>query len=131
MVLGNRIDPYDPAVISSAMGAEFGLCLVRTEVHRMAHWAMGHDVKVIGSSPKASVAWDEFRYPARMVLRLGDERQGMSETAMEGCAQSVRIPIFGRADSLNVATAAGILIYEVVRQRRDHWHTLGIGADTG
>ena len=118
MIVGVDLDPYDPRVIASSMGAEAGLVFVRAEPSVVHAWARSAGVLEVASSPRAEHAWDEVCYPARTLLWLGTERTGMTDVGVAACGVAVRIPIFGRADSLNVATAAGILVYEIVRQQR-------------
>lgn len=73
---------------------------------------------LVAASPTARTAWDRFEYPDHILLWLGEERAGIGPGVAARCDAAVRIPLLGRADSLNVATAAGILLYESLRQRR-------------
>ena len=61
---------------------------------------------------------DEVRFPSRVALVLGSEGGGLHELVRRRCDHLVRIPTRGQLDSLNVAVAAAVLMYEVVRQRR-------------
>ncbi|MFN3373625.1 MAG: TrmH family RNA methyltransferase, partial [Chloroflexus sp.] len=56
-------------------------------------------------------------YPQPLVLVLGSERQGLSADQLAACDLVVRIPMRGRSDSLNLAVAAGVLMYEITRHR--------------
>jgi tRNA G18 (ribose-2'-O)-methylase SpoU len=77
---------------------------------------MAHGVTVVGLSPRAGQLWTAVRAGEPLVLLLGEERQGLSTTARDLCDLEVRLPMFGRADSLNVGVAAGVMMYELVRQ---------------
>ncbi|MDE0023210.1 MAG: 23S rRNA (guanosine(2251)-2'-O)-methyltransferase RlmB [Spirochaetaceae bacterium] len=77
---------------------------------RAGFWIYGADL--------AGEPLDEVRFPARVALVLGSEGGGLHELVRRRCDHLVRIPTRGRLDSLNVAVAAAILLYEVVRQRR-------------
>jgi RNA methyltransferase, TrmH family len=57
-------------------------------------------------------------YPAQMVLLMGSEREGLSEQHIALCDRMVRIPMVGRSDSLNLAVATGVVLYEIFNQKR-------------
>lgn len=118
IVVGHQVDPFDPDVVSAAMTGISGLKFTRVSRAGLVRWSERHKAPIVGTSPRGTVAWDQFAYPSAMVLWLGDERQGLAADALARCATTVSIPILGRADSLNVATAAGIVLYEALRQRR-------------
>ena len=80
------------------------------QLKRAGFWIYGADL--------AGEPLDEVRFPARVALVLGSEGGGLHELVRRRCDHLVRIPTRGRLDSLNVAVAAAILLYEVVRQRR-------------
>jgi RNA methyltransferase, TrmH family len=128
VLVGRKIDPFDPDVVASSMGGLFGLQFVRTTREQLDAWTRRTGIALVGSSPTAATSWDEFSYPERMILWLGNERRGLPSDA--SFQHSVRIPIFGHADSLNVATAAGILLYEAVRQHKHSKRERRYGAPT-
>lgn len=74
-------------------------------------WAIGLDAA-------AERPWDQVSYPPRMALVVGGEGQGLRRLVKESCDQLVAIPLENGLDSLNVSVAAGICLYEAVRQRR-------------
>jgi TrmH family RNA methyltransferase len=118
--VGNDIDPYDPAVVRATMGSPlFRLRLVRTTLAGLIAWKRGAGLRLIGSSPHSAHDYLTVDYAASPVaLWLGGERQGLSGGIQSLCDSVVRIPMVGRSDSLNVSVAAGVLLYEVSRQRR-------------
>lgn len=59
-----------------------------------------------------------MRYPARLILMLGSEQQGLSPERQAACDLAVRIPMTGSLDSLNLAVAASVVLYKVFNQRR-------------
>jgi TrmH family RNA methyltransferase len=115
--VGDALDPHDPEVVSTSMGGLLGLSLVRTGWGALGRWCRTHAVALVGSAPGAPLRWDDFRYPERTVVALGDERRGLPAPVLARCDAVVSIPLAGRADSLNVGTAAGVLLFELVRQR--------------
>lgn len=118
VVVGDGLDPYDPQVVASSMTGMLELRFVRTTWPALTHWTRAQGITIVAASPSARTAWDRFEYPDNILLWLGEERAGIGPGAAARCDASVRIPLLGRADSLNVATAAGILLYESLRQRR-------------
>jgi TrmH family RNA methyltransferase len=118
VLIGPGCDPFDPNVIGSSMGGELGLRFVRADAAGAARWARIHGMAVVASSPRGEVEHDRFDWPANALLWLGEEREGLRDPVLDGADARVRIRMTGRADSLNVATATGILIYEALRARR-------------
>jgi RNA methyltransferase, TrmH family len=118
ILLGDAIDPYDPVVVRATMGALFTQRFVRTTPADFARWRERHGVTLIGTSPHATDEYGAVAYPERLVLWMGGERQGMTDEQIAACDRMVRIPMVGHSDSLNLATATAVLLYEVFNQRR-------------
>jgi TrmH family RNA methyltransferase len=115
--LGPRADPFDPRVVRASMGGIFHLKLVRAAPGELRRWCDEHGMQVVGLSPRAVRLWTQIDSDRPPALLIGEERQGLSTTAAALCDAMVRLPMSGRADSLNVAVAAGIMMYELVRRR--------------
>ncbi len=75
------------------------------------------NVWVLGLSPSGKASWFEFDYTVPVLLVLGSEGRGLRRRVADSCDQLVSLPQLGRVDSLNVSVAAGVVLYEVVRQR--------------
>lgn len=119
ILLDQSTDPFDPAAVRGSMGAIFSLQLVKTSFARFAEWKRFQRMTVIGASDKASSDYHYAAYPSRFVLLMGSERQGLQEHHLALCEQVVRIPMNGRSDSLNLAVATSLILYEVYNQWRD------------
>jgi RNA methyltransferase, TrmH family len=117
ILLGPRIDPFDPAVVRASMGALFRQTFIRTNNPSLRNWLRRHRCRVIGASPDGSAELHCFDYPRPTILVLGEERQGLSPFLRDLCSDLVRIPMVGAADSLNLAVAGSLLLYEVFRAR--------------
>ena len=115
--LSAACDPFDPAVLRASMGGIFHLRLVRTDHARFAVWAAKQGVGVVGLSPDAPRLWTDLRVDRPVAVVIGEERGGLSPPGRALCGQTVRLPMCGRADSLNVGVAAGVMLYELVRRR--------------
>jgi TrmH family RNA methyltransferase len=117
ILVGPRIDPYHPAVVRASMGALFRQTFIRTNGPSLQNWFRRHRCRVIGASPDGSAELHRFDYPRPTILVLGEERQGISPVLRNRCSDLVRIPMVGAADSLNLAVAGSLLLYEVYRAR--------------
>jgi TrmH family RNA methyltransferase len=115
ILLGHQIDPYEPVVVRSTMGALFKQTLVRTNVERFRRWIQAHDLTVVGASPDGVVEYDHVRFRRPTVLLLGNERSGLTAEQRSLCHQIVRIPMVGGTDSLNLAVAGSLMLYAAFR----------------
>jgi TrmH family RNA methyltransferase len=114
--LGNAADPFDPRVVRASMGGIFHLKLARMDANELRRWSATHGVRLIGLAPRGPRLWTDVPIDRPTALLLGEERQGLTPAAAALCDTTVRLPMPGRADSLNVAVAAGIMMYEFVRR---------------
>jgi TrmH family RNA methyltransferase len=117
ILVGPRIDPFDPAVVRASMGALFRQTLIRTNECSLRNWVRRHRCRVIGASPDGSAELHRFDYPRPTILVLGEERRGLTPLQRDLCSDLVRIPMVGAVDSLNLAVAGSLLLYEVYRAR--------------
>ena len=115
--LGTQPDPYHPACVRASMGAIFNVPFVRASDDEFWHWKAQHELHCIGTSPHAAPLHSELHYPSPCVIFMGGERKGLSASQQAKCDAMVRIPMTGRADSLNLAVATGIILYEILRQK--------------
>ena len=118
LLIGEAVDPYDPACVRATMGAIFGQRFVRTTPREFAAWKHSGGCRLVGTSPHAKQDYREEAYPPGTVLFMGGERKGMSPEMQGLCDANVRIPMVGSGDSLNLAVATAVLLYEVFGQRR-------------
>jgi RNA methyltransferase, TrmH family len=116
--LGNSADPYDPSAIRASMGALFSLRLVRTSFDEFAAWKNQHSYPVVGTSDSAAEDYQAIQYRPPLILMMGSERQGLSPEQQKVCDIMARIPMVGRSDSLNLAVATAVMLYEIFNQRR-------------
>jgi len=113
------VDLFDPKAIRSSMGSIFALPVIDLGATSMAVAALhSRGLTLIGTSDKGAVdLWDApLRGP--VAILMGNERAGLSDDALAACDVVARIPLVGHADSLNVAAAASIFLFEAVRQRQ-------------
>ena len=118
ILLGNTADPYDPTALRASMGAVFSQSLARTSLEAFLKWKRERGVTVVGTSPAASHDYQEPVYAPPVVLFMGSEGRGLSDEEQAACDVMVKIPMAGRSDSLNLAVATSLVLYEIFNQRR-------------
>lgn len=118
ILLDQSTDPYDPGAMRASMGSIFNLQVTRASLHEFAAWKEKNRHKVIGTSGAASDDYHGYSYPDPMVLLMGSERQGLTPGHIALCDGLVSIPMQGSADSLNLAVATAVVLYEIYNQRR-------------
>jgi RNA methyltransferase, TrmH family len=114
--LSDRCDPFDPAVIRASMGGIFRLQLARANHRQLRRWAAALGVLLVALSPSAQGLWTDLPPHHPMGILVGDERKGLTQEAQDLSHALVRLPMSGRADSLNVGVATGVMLYELVRK---------------
>lgn len=120
IVLGrpDAADPYHPGAVRASMGAVVTRSFVRLTGPEFLEWTRRGGYRVFGTDPAGARDYRTVSYRQPVVLVLGNERRGLSSEQAAVCDLNVRIPLSGRTDSLNVAVATGVLLFEVQNQRR-------------
>ena len=118
MLLGHSTDPYDPTALRGSMGAVFSQRLVRADYDSFVTWKQQHDYMIAGTSDAATDDYTKAPYRFPLVLLMGSERQGLAPALQDACDLTVSIPMVGQSDSLNLAVATGVMLYELFNRRR-------------
>lgn len=116
ILIGNCTDPYDSTAVRGSMGSLFSLELVKASEAEFIQWKCDTGVPIVGTAGAATHHYRQVNYSRPLVLLSGSERQGLSPTLIATCDQLVSIPMVGRADSLNLAVATSVVLYEVFQQ---------------
>jgi TrmH family RNA methyltransferase len=116
--VGINVDPWDPPAVRASMGSLFSQQLIRCSPREFADWAKSCGVAVVGSSPSGLLDYRTLRCRWPAALLVGGEKQGLSEPLIEASHFVVRMPMVGGCDSINVSGAAGVLLSEMLNQRR-------------
>ena len=115
-LIGAAADPFDPVAVKASMGALFAVPVARAaDLAEFFAWAAGSAVTVITTSAKARTSFWEAGYPRPLALLLGAEGAGLPDGVLAAGDLQVRIPMTGTAESLNLAVAAGLLLYQARR----------------
>jgi tRNA G18 (ribose-2'-O)-methylase SpoU len=120
VTIGKRgVDPFDPKSIRASMGAIFALPIVQLGDPVEALSALrSRGLSLVATSDKGAVDLWDAPLAGPVAILMGNERAGLSADVLASCDAVARIPLAGHADSLNVATAAAIFLFEAVRQRQ-------------
>ena len=114
----NTTDPLSPKALRGAMGSAFRLPIWFGANYTGAlAWCTERGVQTICADVHASRSYDEVDWLRPSALILGPESSGLSQEEIGAANEAVRIPMKKSAESLNVAVAGGILLYEAMRQR--------------
>lgn len=109
-------DAYHPTSVRASMGAVFTQKIVVTAFNELSDWGKENHCHIIGTSAKAEVDYRKAKYSFPLILLMGSEQKGLSEEHLAICDQIVKLPMMGKVSSLNLAVAAGVMMYEVIGQ---------------
>ena len=110
-------DPWNPNAVRASLGTVFTLPLAVATTADVLAWLREHGLRVVVARVDGSVPYTEVDLRGPVALVLGSEAHGLTAEWTGSDVTAVRLPMRGRADSLNVAAAAAILFYEARRQR--------------
>jgi TrmH family RNA methyltransferase len=115
ILVGSSVDPFSIEAVRATMGSIFNVALCRLRPAEFATIAGGWPGMVVGTHLAATVDYRDALYRTPVLLIMGGERAGLSADIARLCKPLVRIPMAGRADSLNLAVATGVMLFEIRR----------------
>jgi len=105
--------------IKTSAGALYKVPVIRSDnVKESIHFLKNSGLKIIAATEKAGKPYTEMLYHEPLALILGSEGEGISEEYLKLSDGTIRIPVSGEIGSLNVSVACGVLLYEIIRQRK-------------
>jgi len=117
VILGKgSADPFNPKTVRSAQGSHFHIPVVKGELAEWIERAKSAGIKIIGTGLQNAVDHYNVGPLSEFALIVGNEGSGVSDEYLSKADDIVKIPLFGKAESLNVAIAAGILLYTYGKQ---------------
>jgi len=111
-LLDGGVELYHPTVVRSSMGTLFWKAIIQTSFEVFVNWARNENVQLIGTSAHGDVGYQTLIPQTPWVLVLGTEQKGLSTEHTNVCDVTVSLPMKGRVSSLNLAVAAGVLLYQ-------------------
>jgi TrmH family RNA methyltransferase len=117
ILLDDCVDPFSVEAVRASMGALFTVPVVRTTWDEFQPWLRAGPGQLVGLSLDTDSDYRAARYAAPTFLLTGNEAQGMPPHMAAECDLLVKIPMLGKADSLNAAVATAVMVYEVLGQQ--------------
>ncbi|MDR2983718.1 MAG: RNA methyltransferase [Nocardiopsaceae bacterium] len=119
ILVGPSTDPFDPVAVKASMGALFSVPVVaEPSADAFVDWCHQHGVTVAVTSPAGTGSFWDTEIPRPVAIVMGSEGPGLPGDVISAGDIRLRIPMTGTAESLNLAVATGILLYEAFRQSR-------------
>ena len=118
ILVDDCVDPFSVEAVRASMGALFTQRLATARWPEFLTWLRSAPAQLIGTSLRASVDYQAARYERPAFVLVGNEQAGLPAGYEEECDVLVKLPMQGRADSLNAAVATAVMAYEVINQWR-------------
>jgi TrmH family RNA methyltransferase len=114
-LLDGGVELFHPTVVRSSMGTIFWKPIIQASFNEFVQWAHDGNYQLIGTSAHGDVEYQTFVPDSPWVLVLGNEQKGLSAEQSKACDVAVSLPMKGRVSSLNLAVAAGVLLYKLTQ----------------
>jgi TrmH family RNA methyltransferase len=111
ILIGETCDPYSVEAVRATMGSIFAVRIARATADEFLAWRAGWPGSVVGTLLTATTDFRAADYRQPSLILLGNEQAGLTPELAAACDVNVKIPMRGRADSLNLSVAAGVMIY--------------------
>jgi TrmH family RNA methyltransferase len=115
------VDPVtdwsNPNLVRASKGTVFSVPVASAGTAEALAWLSEHGIALAATTPDTDLNYTDVDYTGPIAIAVGAEKYGLTEEILAAATYRIRIPMAGRANSLNVATSAAVVIYEAVRQR--------------
>jgi len=116
------VDPVtdwgNPNLVRASKGTVFSVPVASSRTAEALQWLSDNGIALVATTPDTDLDYTDVDYTGPVAIAVGAEKSGLTDEVLAAAAHRIRIPMEGRANSLNVATSAAVVIYEAVRQRR-------------
>lgn len=119
LLIDSITDIYNPNVIRSSQGLVFSQTIVSTSLDAFTTWLEDNPLPLFAATPEATETYVEADYSSGAAIIVGNEAEGLTADLQSLARNTVRIPMHGQADSLNVSVAAAILLYHASAKIHD------------
>ncbi len=107
----------NPNVVRASKGTVFAVPVATATTTETLHWLAAQNVRLVVTTPETDLLYTDADLTGRVALAVGAEKHGADDDLLAAAAYRVRIPMHGKANSLNVAASAAIVLFEALRQR--------------
>ncbi|AGH48320.1 MULTISPECIES: TrmH family RNA methyltransferase [Sphingomonas] len=118
ILVDDCVDPFSVEAVRASMGALFTQRIAQARWPEFLQWLRSGPGELVGMSLDTDIDYQAPRYAAPTFLLVGNEAQGLPADYAAECDLLVKMPMLGKADSLNAAVATAVMAYEVLNQRR-------------
>lgn len=118
ILIDDCVDPFSVEAVRASMGAIFTQKIVQAPWDEFIDWLRAGEGQLVGTSLNTDKDYQSIAYGSPTFLLIGNEAQGLPEDYEAACDTLVKMPMMGKADSLNAAVASAVMAYEVLNQRR-------------
>jgi TrmH family RNA methyltransferase len=108
----------NPNLVRASKGTVFSIPVASASTAQTLIWLSENGISLAATTPDTDVDYTDLDYTGPIAIAVGAEKYGLTDEFLAAAEYKIRIPMAGRANSLNVATSAALVIYEAVRQRR-------------
>ncbi|ASK87745.1 TrmH family RNA methyltransferase [Sphingorhabdus sp. SMR4y] len=119
ILIDDCVDPFSVEAVRASMGAVFTQQIVQARWPDFLDWLRNGPGELVGTSLNTDKDYQSVQYRSPTFLLIGNEAQGLPEDYEAACDILVKMPMMGKADSLNAAVAASVMVYEVLNQSRN------------
>lgn len=118
LIVCGGCDIYNPKALRASMGALFRLPILNFDEYQVFEFLKENRITSYASTPRSTAKKiTEISFPDKAAILVGNEANGLRNEVIDKCDAAVTIPMLGRAESLNAAAAASVLLFEMVRDR--------------
>lgn len=117
VIVCGGVDLHNPNVVRASLGALFTVPVAEASAADAIAWLTAQQIRIIATTPDATTRYTAVDLTGPVAIVMGSEAEGLSAQWLAAAHERVMIPMAGHIDSLNLATATALLLYEVVRQR--------------
>ena len=119
LICDPRVDLWNPNVVRASRGAVFSVPVVECDNVSALEWLKSREMCVLAATPTADEVYSNVDLRQPVAIAVGTEDEGLTEFWLQNADLRVKIPMFGKINSLNVSVSTALILYEAVRQRTE------------